>query len=109
MVIGNDGTDVLIEVKHSGQISKLDFKARFAEKKRYARENYGNCLQLITEKQIQLTPILNNLKLLHRYSGLHTVTEAEKYVLSYIKRKQKVQLYDILEALGLHQHGSLSR
>ncbi|MFM2478416.1 TnsA endonuclease N-terminal domain-containing protein [Celerinatantimonas sp. MCCC 1A17872] len=107
LVTSIDGKDVLVEVKHSSQIFKPDFKARFMERKRSAQDNYGYQLNLITEKQIQLNPILNNLKLLHRYSGLHTVTEAEKYVLSYIRRKQKVQLYDISEALGLSEHETM--
>lgn len=107
LVTDNDGKDFIVEVKHSSQISKPDFKVRFAEKKRYALENHSYYLQLITEKQIRINPILNNLKLLHRYSGLHTVTEAEKFVLNYIKRKNKVQLYDISEALGLSEHETM--
>ncbi len=107
LVTSTSKQDLLVEVKHSSQISKPDFRARFTEKKRVAMADYGYELRLITEKQIRINPILNNLKLLHRYSGLHTVTEAEKYVLKYIQRKQKVQLYDISETLGLTEHETL--
>lgn len=102
-----NGKSSLIEVKHSKQINKSDFRARFAEKKKTAAKCYGLDLHLITDKQIRTNPILHNLKLLHRYSGLHTITEAEKAVLKYIQRRQKVQLRDISEAIGFSEHETM--
>jgi hypothetical protein len=102
LVTSTSKQELLVEVKHSSQISKPEF-----EKKRVAKADYGYELRLITEKQIRINPILNNLKLLHRYSGLHTVIGAERYVLKYIQRKQKVQLYDISKSLGLTEHETL--
>ncbi|CAH8241965.1 hypothetical protein VAE122_3160001 [Vibrio aestuarianus] len=62
---------------------------------------------MVTEKQIRIDPIFSNLKLLHRYSGLHTVTKVQKSVLGFIQRKQKVQLREVSEYLGLSEHETL--
>ncbi|HIF9199657.1 TPA: TnsA endonuclease N-terminal domain-containing protein [Photobacterium damselae] len=96
-----------VEVKHSSHILKSDFRARFAEKQRTALEENGKRLILVTEKQIRINPIFNNLKLLHRYSGLHTVTEVQKSVLHFIQSKQKVQLFEVSQYLGLSEHETL--
>ncbi len=96
-----------VEVKHSSQILKPDFRQRFAEKQRVALEEQGKRLVLVTEKQIRIDPIFSNLKLLHRYSGLHTVTKVQKSVLGFIQRKKKVQLREVSEYLGLSEHETL--
>jgi hypothetical protein len=103
----HDNHSTFFEVKHSSQIQNADFRARFAEKQRIALEEYDKRLILITEKQIRVNPIFNNLKLLHRYSGLHSVTTVQKSVLGYIQRKQRVQLYDVSQYLGLSEHETL--
>jgi hypothetical protein len=103
LVEGQNGQSSLIEVKHSSKINNPEFRARFAAKRKTSDECYGLDLRLITEKQIRINPILNNLKLLHRYSGLHTVTEIEIFVLKYIQSKKKVQLRDISLDLGISE------
>ncbi|PNI03185.1 TnsA endonuclease N-terminal domain-containing protein [Vibrio diazotrophicus] len=105
----NDHKDksTLIEVKHSSQILKPDFRQRFAEKQRVALEEQGVRLVLVTEKQIRIDPIFSNLKLLHRYAGLHTITKAQKSVLGFIQRRQRVQLREVSEHLGLSEHETL--
>ncbi|AXT73705.1 TnsA endonuclease N-terminal domain-containing protein [Vibrio sp. dhg] len=107
LVKGLNGQSSLIEVKHSSKINNPDFRARFAEKKKTAIECYGLGLRLVTDKQIRINPILNNLKLLHRYSGFHTVTEVEKFVLKYIQRNKNVQLRDMSEVLGLSEQETI--
>lgn len=106
-VTGKYGNNILVEVKHSSQIQKSDFRSRFAAKKATLKQEYNLELRLITEKQIHINPILNNLKLLHRYSGLHTVTEAEKFFLKFVQANQKVCLRDVSDALGLSEHETL--
>lgn len=101
------GRSTLVEIKHSSQILKPDFRQRFAEKQRVALEEQGKRLVLVTEKQIRIDPIFSNLKLLHRYSGLHTITKAQKSVLGFIQRRQKVQLREISDHLGLSEHETL--
>ncbi|WP_047048037.1 TnsA endonuclease N-terminal domain-containing protein, partial [Vibrio mexicanus] len=62
----------LVEVKHSSQTTKEDFRVRFAEKQRVAKKDHQKKLILVTEKQIRAGFFLSNLKLLHGYSGLRT-------------------------------------
>ncbi|MDR9827941.1 Tn7 transposase TnsA N-terminal domain-containing protein [Vibrio sp. FNV 38] len=103
----HQGQSSLIEIKHSSQILKPDFRERFAEKQRVAFEEQGKRLILVTEKQVRVDPILSNLKLLHRYSGLHTVTRVQKLVLEFIQRKKKVQLWEVSKHLELTEHETL--
>lgn len=107
LVFDHQECSSFIEIKHSSQILKPDFRTRFAEKQRVALEEYDKRLILITEKQIRINPIFNNLKLLHRYSGLHSVTKVQKSVLGYIQRKQRVQLCEVSQYLGLSEHETL--
>ncbi|NAW93560.1 hypothetical protein CAG68_06160 [Vibrio sp. V42_P2S4T144] len=52
-------------------------------------------------------PTLNNFKLLHRYSGLRTVTEFQKLVLAFIQRKQMVKLQEVSLYFGLSEKDTL--
>lgn len=101
------GKNRLVEVKYSKKTKTADFISRFIERKKAIKNDCGLDVILVTEKQIRINPILNNLKLLHRYSGLHTVTEIEIFILKYIQSKQKVQLREVSEALGLTKHETL--
>lgn len=65
-------------------------------------------LILITEKQIRINPILNNLKLLHRYSGLQTVADIQYDILKIVQQSQKIQLHDISRRLGISEADTLS-
>ncbi|WP_281544935.1 TnsA endonuclease N-terminal domain-containing protein [Grimontia sp. SpTr1] len=105
-VFDSAGTSAFFEVKHSSKISSPDFKARFEKKARVADE-LGHPLVLVTEKQIRLDPIINNLKLLHRYSGLHTITEIQKSVLAYVRKRGEVKLYQVADELGISEHETL--
>ncbi|MBW8190953.1 Tn7 transposase TnsA N-terminal domain-containing protein [Neiella marina] len=95
------------EVKHSSQILKPDFRARFAEKQRISLSEYGKRLILVTEKQIRLDPVIGNLKLLHRYSGLQTITALQKAVLKFVQKHQQVTLLDVALSLGTSERETL--
>lgn len=93
--------------KHSSQILKPDFRNRFEEKQRVALNEFNRRLVLVTEKQIRMGPTLDNFKLLHRYSGLRTVTEFQKLVLAFIQCKQMVQLQEVSLYFGLSEQDTL--
>ncbi|NUW71696.1 TnsA endonuclease N-terminal domain-containing protein [Vibrio mediterranei] len=94
-----DNFSTLVEVKHSSQINKADFRARFSEKQRVAKQEHQKSLILVTEKQIRTGFFLANLKLLHSYSGLRTVTPLQKRLLQIIKKKRFVLLSDVANEL----------
>nr|WP_253822874.1 hypothetical protein [Vibrio coralliilyticus] len=52
-------------------------------------------------------PTLDNFKLLHRYSGLRTVTEFQKLVLMFIQHKQMVKLEEVSLYFGLSEQDTL--
>ncbi|HHC6550081.1 TnsA endonuclease N-terminal domain-containing protein [Vibrio parahaemolyticus] len=103
----HDDHSIFFEVKHSSQILKPDFRDRFKEKQRVALNDFNRRLVLVTDKQIRMGPTLNNFKLLHRYSGLRTVTEFQKLVLAFIQRKQMVKLQEVSLYFGLSEKDTL--
>lgn len=103
----HDDHSTFFEVKHSSQILKPNFRDRFEEKQRVAFSEFNRRLVLVTEKQIRMGPTLDNFKLLHRYSGLRTVTEFQKLVLAFIQRKQMVKLQEVSLYFGLSEQDTL--
>ncbi|TVP11599.1 TnsA endonuclease N-terminal domain-containing protein [Shewanella sp. MSW] len=89
-----DGTTKFHEYKPYSKTFDPVFRAKFFAKKEAARE-LGRELILVTDKQIRVNPILNNLKLLHRYSGIYGVTDIQQELLHLIRKSGKVQLHDI--------------
>lgn len=107
LVTDQNQQSTFFEVKHSSQILKPDFRARFREKQRVALEQFDKRLVLITEQQIRVGPILNNLKLLHRYSGLQTVTDFQRCVLDFVQRKGTVKLSEVSHFFDLSEEETL--
>lgn len=107
-IVNRDGVETFIEVKHSSKIHNADFRSRFVVKQQFSLEHFNKKLILITEKQIRINPILNNLKLLHRYSGLQTVADIQYDILKIVQQSQKIQLHDISRRLGISEADTLS-
>lgn len=107
LAIAHNEQSTFFEVKHSSQILKPDFRERFEEKQRVALSEFNRRLVLVTEKQIRMGPTLDNFKLLHRYSGLRTVTEFQKRVLGFIQRKQMVKLQEVSLYFGPSEQDTL--
>lgn len=92
----SSGAQTLVEVKPRKAMDDIDFKARF-EKKREAAKAAGINLILVTERQIRVNPILDNLKLLHRYSGLSSLDRCHFTVLDIIKKSGAIKVSSVLE------------
>ncbi|MCC4815421.1 endonuclease [Vibrio lentus] len=101
-------TPSLIEVKHSSQILKPDFRARFREKQLVAKAEYGKKLILVTEKQIRTGFLLSNLKLLHGYSGIRTITDIQKHVLQFVQANRSVTLHHLSHQLKISPDETLT-
>jgi len=50
---------------------------------------------LVTERQIRVNPILNNLKILHRYSGVYGLSDIQVELLNLIKKTGKISVNDV--------------
>lgn len=91
-----DGRLVFHEYKPSRKTSDPIFRARFAAKQAASR-SLGVELILVTDKQVRVNPVLNNLKLLHRYSGPHEVNSRQRTLLRWLQDSGPVRLNQIAE------------
>ncbi|NAW86554.1 TnsA endonuclease N-terminal domain-containing protein [Photobacterium halotolerans] len=87
------GITKYIEVKPWKESKESDFQLRFPAKQQKAAE-LGIPLILITEKQIRVNPVLNNLKLLHRYSGFQSLNLLHTRLLSLVSKIGRVSIHD---------------
>ncbi|MCF6458240.1 endonuclease [Pseudoalteromonas sp. MMG024] len=89
-----------IEVKPYSRIANSEFRARFAQKQLVAKEQIGIELILVTDKQIRVYPTLDNLKLLHRYSGFQSLTELQLSIIQLLNQWRKLTIQDLVRTLN---------
>ena len=89
-----DGTVKFHEYKPYSKTFDPIFRAKFVAKKE-AAQSLGADLILVTERQIRVNPILNNLKILHRYSGIYGLNTIQIELLKLIKRTGKISVNDV--------------
>jgi hypothetical protein len=100
LIIYKNGNEKYHEYKPFSKISSPLFREKFKAKKQ-ASLILGRELILITDKQICVNPILNNLKLLHRYSGIYGVNAVQKELLNLIQKSDVIKFNDVSYQLGL--------
>ncbi|WP_299014922.1 TnsA endonuclease N-terminal domain-containing protein [uncultured Photobacterium sp.] len=100
-IVENDAVK-WIEVKPFVKTRSQDFLKRFKVKQEKAIE-LGVPLILVTEEQIRANPVLNNLKILHRYSGFQSFTTLHFRLLSLVKKVGKISVSDAAKQLGIEQ------
>ncbi|KZN46699.1 TnsA endonuclease N-terminal domain-containing protein [Pseudoalteromonas luteoviolacea] len=88
-----------IEVKPYSKIANPEFRARFAQKQLVAKELIGIELILVTDKQIRVYPTLDNLKLLHRYSGFQSLTDLQLSIIQLLNQWRKLSIQDLAMTL----------
>lgn len=89
-----DGTVKFHEYKPYSKTFDPIFRAKFIAKKA-AVQTLGADLILVTERQIRVNPILNNLKILHRYSGIYGLSSIQTELLHLIKITGKISVNDV--------------
>lgn len=95
-----DGTMKYHEYKPYSKTFDPIFRAQFVAKKMVA-QSLGADLILVTERQIRVNPILNNLKILHRYSGIYDLNTIQIELLKLIKTTGKISISDVAIKLSL--------
>tara|TARA_R110001599_G_scaffold341930_1_gene563267 strand:- start:632 stop:1258 length:627 start_codon:yes stop_codon:yes gene_type:complete len=89
--------EIFYEVKPFCKTLSEEFNLEF-EAKKIAALNLGKKLELITEKQIRIIPLLNNLKLIHRYQRLeHNLTSFQKQLLKLITSAESLTLSYLID------------
>ena len=86
-----------VEVKPVTKTANPDFRERFICRQERAIE-LGAPVISVTERQIGLNPILNNLKLLHRYAGLQSFTDLHFIILELVKKSGVVSVRNLISA-----------
>ena len=64
-----------------------------------AKEQIGIELILVTDKQIRVYPALDNLKLLHRYSGFQSLTDLQLSIIQLLSQWRKLTIQDLVRTL----------
>lgn len=95
-----DGSVKLHEYKpYSKTIDPL-FRAKFSAKRETAK-SLGTELLLLTENQIRVYPLLNNLKILHRYSGVYGFSATQNDLLNVIKNTGRMSVSEVAKLSSL--------
>lgn len=95
-----DGVEKFHEYKPYSKTSSPLFREKFVAR-REASLALGCDLILVTDKQIRVDPILNNLKLLHRYSGVYGLNSIQNELLKAIQKSGVIKLNDVSSQFGL--------
>ncbi len=107
LVSSADGKQIYYEVKCSKEASDPEVKHRFRHKQQACIE-LGIELRLVTERQLHKGPLLNNLKLLHRYSGDAKYNTQIEWILSLVRKLGVVTIRELLDESKL-THGQLNK
>ena len=100
LVIYNHGVEQYHEYKPKTETETVLFKEKFKAKKA-ASLKLGIELVLVTDKQIRVNPVLNNLKLIHRYSGVYGVCEIQHMLLTFIQMSGVMKFNDVKSHFNL--------
>lgn len=93
----DNNEQVYYEVKPFNKTISAEFRLEF-EAKQLAALEQSKKLELITDKQIRISPLLNNLKLLHKYQRIeHHLTPFQKQLLKIIVSVENLKLSYLIE------------
>ena len=93
-----DGRDAFLEIKPLSKIEGDEFRQKFIAKMEMAKSL--NCpLSLVTDNQIRVNPVLYNLKLLHRYTGIVGVNVIQAQLLKVVRASGLVSINDLSQRI----------
>ncbi|TRY33981.1 TnsA endonuclease N-terminal domain-containing protein [Aliiglaciecola sp. M165] len=88
--------EVKLYKKTLSEIFKSEFKA-----KQVAAEALGGRLELITENNIRVYPLLDNLKILHRYhSAENDLSDQQYQAITILGRVERLSILDLIHRMG---------
>lgn len=88
-----------LEVKPYKALGSKEFRDEF-ELKRNAYQQNNEKLILVTDEQIRVRPLLNNLQTLHRYAEIH-VGDLQEKILQSVRLSQNLSVLRIAQQFGL--------
>ena len=99
-LIIDKGVKKFVEVKPWAKAQSVEFHQRFSAKQKQVNQ-HNIPLILVTDKQIRVNPVLNNLKLLHRYSGFQSLTPLHQSLLDIVRRSNQIQIKNLAKYLSI--------
>jgi len=103
----HDNVHIYFEVKPQRKTESVAFMHEFALKQKAAVEQ-NKRLELITDKQIRTQPLLENLKIIHRYSGFAMENVERERIVSCIAQHEWLSIDNIAANLNLHIQFAIS-
>lgn len=93
-----DGREAFLEIKPASKIDGDEFRRKFVGKMEVAK-SLGCPLSLVTDNQIRVNPVLYNLKLLHRYTGIVGINAIQAQLLKVVRASGLVSINDLSQRI----------
>jgi len=97
----DNGDTIFFEVKPKVKTLSDEFKERFQAQKEAALE-MGAGLELITDEQIRIYPLLDNLKIIHRYACFDKLDDLQRSILSLFQNYAEYRVSNLLRHTKVH-------
>lgn len=93
----NDGYAPYYEVKPKWITQQDEFKEKFDAQRKQAITN-GHDLLILTEDDIQIYPLLDNLKIIHRYACSDNLDDVQVRILKLFQNYGEMRISQVLKA-----------
>lgn len=97
----DNGDTILFEVKPKIKTLSDEFKEKFHAQRKAAIE-MGSDLELITDEDIRIYPLLDNLKIIHRYACLDELDDLQRSILNLFKNYAEYRVSQLLKRSKVH-------
>ncbi|WP_261883511.1 TnsA endonuclease N-terminal domain-containing protein [Vibrio pelagius] len=106
LVTYNDTYQPFYEIKPKRIAETEEFKETFSVKREQAL-SMGNDLKVLTEDDIQIYPLLDNLKIIHRYACDDRLNSLQHQILSLLRKYGELRIEQIVKYSSVHSSRSL--
>ncbi|MGX9416376.1 TnsA endonuclease N-terminal domain-containing protein [Vibrio sp. WJH972] len=101
-----DSYQPFYEIKPKHIAETEEFKEIFSARKEHAL-SMGNDLKVLTEENIQLYPLLDNLKIIHRYACNDNLNSVQRQILSLFRKYGELRIEQIVQYSAVHSSRAL--
>ncbi|WP_413113344.1 TnsA endonuclease N-terminal domain-containing protein [Thaumasiovibrio sp. DFM-14] len=101
LVTYDDSYQPFYEIKPKHIAETDEFKEKFAAQKKYAL-SIGNDLHVLTEDDIQIYPLLDNLKIIHRYACDEKLNAIQRNILKLFKKYGELRVEQVVQFSSVH-------
>lgn len=106
LVTYKDSYKSFYEIKPKHIAEKDEFKEKFRSQKEQAL-NCGKGLHVLTEDDIQIYPLLDNLKIIQRYACNDHLNSIQRQILSLFKKYGELRIEQVVQFSSVHSSQTL--